>query len=530
MTAPIAMAVPAPADSALPQAMPQADGDDGGFGATLGAALAAQAGQLAPIVPEPVAADSLLDLLTDGQWQPDLPAEADSDAPPAEEPATPAPAEGSHDVPVVPLEKSLANWFATVGRRGQGERLFAPISDDPAEVDLESEPVAAGPADPDPAAAEPGPGPGETAALILLTAPAAAAAAGEPRVSPSNTGDSPAEGADDGPADHPAAAPRAGAAEAPRIGAQAGHRSAGLPERPEGPRQPVVEIAGFSFPDPTADGGDRGADARPEQQAPEWVARVRDLKTSGEDGAMAREAVRRATAAASRPGDGPPKAAAELRPAAPPPRDGGRSRRDVAAPGDTTPVLRTEHRSGDGVPRTAPVQVGGNRPLVDTAGSPAVDQAAPVALDPGERMARRVDSLMLDLKDDQGDYGRLKVSVSGTNVRATIMPNDQSMADRLNVEIRQLHQSLTERGFPEPKVTVQNPPAAADQPRWNPFAREGVADSAATEHRQPGRSGPDDERRERWTGTREQQQERREQGRTSDQPRQRKRNPNGRDT
>lgn len=526
MTAPIAMAIPAPAESAQPQAMPQADGDDGGFGATLGAALAAQAGQLAPIVPEPVAAEPLLDLLTDGQWQPDLPAETDAE--PVADNATQAPAEGAHDVPVVPLEKSLANWFATIGRRGQAERPLVPTSDDPAEVDLDAEAPDAAPADSAAVSTTDTP-PADGAVLVLFAATGPVnPTASETRATAATTTDTLADRSDAGTSDDQAAGPRLSAPEAPRVGAEPRRPAAELPNRHEGPRQPVVEIAGFSFPDPAAGGKDRGADAQPEQQAPEWVARVRDLKTSGDDGEMARDAVRRATATAARPGEGGPKAAAEVRPAAPAPREAARPRREVAAVAES-PAPRVEHRSGDGVPRVAPVTAGANRPLVDTTAGPAVEQAAPVALDPGERMARRVDSLMLDLKDDQGDYGRLKVSVSGTNVRATIMPNDQSMADRLNVEIRQLHQSLTERGFPEPKVTVQNPPAVADQPRWNPFAREEVAGASASEHSQPGRGGPDDERRERWTGTREQQQQRRDQGRTSDQPRQRKQDPNRRD-
>lgn len=526
MTAPIAMVVPAPAEAAQPQTVPQADGDDGAFGATLGAALAAQAGQLAVIVPEPVPTAPLLDLLVQGEWSPDdAPAPSDAEAQ-AGDPTSDQVRDPGRDVPIVPLEKSLASWFATVGARGEGPRPTEAQSDDPAEVDLD-------------AAASPTAEAPETAGILLTTPEAAGSAAVIALVAPvshqvapattdaTNTEEqgSPAPGTGDlfnrlretrfQPSD-PAQRPTDSAAGAP------GDRE------PSPARQPVIEIAGFTFPDPAAGGQDQGANPGQEKPAPEWAGRIRELKSTGNDGDMAREAVRRATAAAARPTDETPKAPATVRPTMQGDREPVRPRREVTTTVDT-PSPRAEHRAGDGVPRSIPEAAGSNRPLVDASVGPQVERVAPTSLDPGERIARRVDSLMLDLKDDQGDYGKLKVSVSGASVRATIMPNDQSMADRLNVEIRQLHQSLTERGFPEPKVTVQNPPAATDLPRWNPLAREGVADTAATDHRSPGRNGPDDERRERWTGTREQQQERREQGRTPDQPRNRKRDQNGRD-
>jgi hypothetical protein len=312
-------------------------------------------------------------------------------------------------------------------------------------------------------------------------------------------------------------------------------------------KQPVIEIAGFTFHDPAEERGQgnhpSGGGSPSTEPTPEWAARIREYRVTGSDRDLAREAVRRAGGGETRPGEesaGAPgplrlnqessKTAAQLRPTVGAERENNRNRRETeSVPASESPVQRGDRHAGDGVSRTVPVASTAGRPLVDTASTAGPEPTAATVADPGERIARRVDSLMLDLKDDQGDYGKLRVSVSGSNVRATIMPNDQGMADRLNVEIRQLHQSLTERGFPEPKITVQNP-ASTELPRWNPLAREGVANTAAADHRSPGRHGPDDEQqRDRWHGTKEEQRERREQGRTPDQPRQQKRDSKGRD-
>ncbi|MHB1329667.1 MAG: hypothetical protein ACYC2K_15825, partial [Gemmatimonadales bacterium] len=92
--------------------------------------------------------------------------------------------------------------------------------------------------------------------------------------------------------------------------------------------------------------------------------------------------------------------------------------------------------------------------------APVTRPAAATAPDPTDRIARRVEHLMLNIADDQGEYGRLKVSVAGTSVRATILPNDPILAERLTVDLRQLRQQLGDRGFGDAVVTVQAPKAA----------------------------------------------------------------------
>ncbi len=145
--------------------------------------------------------------------------------------------------------------------------------------------------------------------------------------------------------------------------------------------------------------------------------------------------------------------------------------------------------------------------------------SGPVPLD---RFARRVDHLTLDLRDDAGDYGRIRVSVSGPLVRATIMPNDPEMADRLSLDIRQLKTSLEARGFPEPKVTVQAPPPA-DPVGWTPIHRDTAVDQPQAGPSNPQRRGEDD-RRDRWAANRDQ---RRDDQRHQDPPRDSRQNRGG---
>ncbi|MGE0443257.1 MAG: hypothetical protein AB7S39_22455, partial [Gemmatimonadales bacterium] len=127
--------------------------------------------------------------------------------------------------------------------------------------------------------------------------------------------------------------------------------------------------------------------------------------------------------------------------------------------------------------------------------APATAAAPVVELDAGNAIARRVDHLMLDLNDGGTDLGRLKVSVTGPTVRATILPNDPVLADRLTVGIRELRQSLEERGFPEPRITVVAPRQETNV--WLAGGREVVTDPAAADPKAAAREQANDSRRER---------------------------------
>ena len=158
------------------------------------------------------------------------------------------------------------------------------------------------------------------------------------------------------------------------------------------------------------------------------------------------------------------------------------------------------------------------QPVRGEARQPA-DSPALAAPNPFDRIVRRVDHLTLDLKDDAGDFGRLRVSVSGPLVRATIMPTDPAMADRLNQEIRQLKMTLEQRGFPEPRLTVQAP-KPIDPVSWVPVTRDVVVDTGPTAQANTQRRGGDDDRRERWTENRDQRRDEQRQQEQARKPRQ----------
>lgn len=144
-------------------------------------------------------------------------------------------------------------------------------------------------------------------------------------------------------------------------------------------------------------------------------------------------------------------------------------------------------------PTTAPQSVDSDGPEIVPVARPA---AGPAPADPGDRIARRVEHLMLNIADEQGDYGRLKVSVTGTSVRATIMPNDPALAERLTVDLRQLRQQLGDRGFADATVTVQAPKAVDGGVSSSTLLVRDVVDTTGFETRMTDRPRAEDQRRE----------------------------------
>jgi hypothetical protein len=119
------------------------------------------------------------------------------------------------------------------------------------------------------------------------------------------------------------------------------------------------------------------------------------------------------------------------------------------------------------------------------------------ALDPPPAAPRRIDHVMVDLKDDTGDHGRLRLALSGSTVRATILPNDPELADRLTAGIRELRQSLEDHGFPEPRVTVQLP--KSDLPLGGHlFGRDVVTEVRGLAAKGDSQAPSDEDPRGRW--------------------------------
>lgn len=520
MSAPIAMLVPAVADPVAPPAGP-APGDPT-FEMALGAAVLATAAPSAPLAT--VATTPILDLVLEGEWTLES-TEGEPDGATATTGDVGNSADGAAEAPLIPLEKGLADWFAVYGRQ---DRQPQPTGDtDSADADAPW-PVPAEDADANPVAATAS----ESAGAPVSWLPDAAGPLGAltvrhqvVAVDPSVTGPENAE------------APVVPTTIAPPVDLG---RPVGRPTTDQGLdpdtllalrsiHEPIVEIGGFAFP---VEPGTRPAPNRtgPETLVTDEVNQLLDptAPPAAEVPSLAAKLIRQAT---DRLDESDSKEEKTVRPGrfgsaesvfqpriVPASAGGEGARADV----DGRPT--NGHRFEPARKRTigseaADVQAQApaphrSEPIVEDVAPPAeVRPAAATSLESEQRIARRVDSLLLDLKDDQGDYGRLRVSVSGPTVRATILPNDPGLADRLHVGIRELRQSLEDRGFTEPRLSVQQPKAmTADQPVWMPTGRELPVDPAIIEQRGLSRQTAEEERRDRWADAR---QERQDHGRQS---------------
>lgn len=155
----------------------------------------------------------------------------------------------------------------------------------------------------------------------------------------------------------------------------------------------------------------------------------------------------------------------------PPTADAGPSNRrpDEALRADRVAVPEPRGDRSPSLPAIAgpdPAANGRGGALVpDRGGSPGEMPAArtgsqvitPVAV------ARRPDRVTIDLHDELGEVGRLRISFRGPSLRATIIPAEPALAARLEQELSGLHRSLEERGMADARVRIQPPgdPGAA---------------------------------------------------------------------
>lgn len=542
MSAPIALFVGAalePMPLLLPAPSPSIEAVP--FDVTLGAAIALVVPVMAPApITVRAPAEPVLDVLLDGKWLPDdfgMPGEVDQ---PAREdrPAEPRAASGE---PMV-LEKNLDSWLAAFGRRERSNRPAPDGESDPQMVQLD-EPDAAPTGAPDRLTTLI---PSLELTGIGLTGVAMPVTVARREVRPT---------------------PEVKAVPSDRLAPiiDDGLIDAETLVRTRRVDEPTIEIGGFGFSDlptlpdivpdqaPTfapsaAEVPDRAPVAGPDlnpvalgsQEAPtpatdliqrsnqsapadrrlmdvvrlrtveaarrtEFSAPSRELENIGTHGAGIAGAVLRETGGEASPDS----------------RSSGRRSEDDR-PTASAEVM-PQRRAPTEQPTFEPRPLAGQAPVaadpVRGEAHSLADSPAPAAPNPFDRIARRVDHLTLDLKDDAGDYGRLRVSVSGPLVRATIMPTDPAMADRLNQEIRQLKMTLQERGFPEPRLIVQAP-KPADPVSWVPISRDIIADPAPAEQPNTQRLGGDDDRRERWTANRDQRRDEQRQQEHARKPRQ----------
>jgi hypothetical protein len=90
------------------------------------------------------------------------------------------------------------------------------------------------------------------------------------------------------------------------------------------------------------------------------------------------------------------------------------------------------------------------------------------------RPAPRPGHVTVDLGDQFGGVGRLRLSIKGPSLRATIVPSDPGLATRLDAGLQDLTQSLRDRGFSDSRVAVRAP-AVETVITPVPTGREGVA-------------------------------------------------------
>jgi hypothetical protein len=474
VTAPIAFAAPSRAESAGTSGREVPDGaagsTEGGertapvFPAMLDAAIASTGPTQAP--PAPALEAPLVDLVVDGQWVFELPEDADADA-------VADSADGPAGVdPALTLEKELDAWARAVGRKGgtdpgAGARIDGPGGHRTIERELDTVDVEA-PVD----------GALPLGASLDPVGVASLLAAGSWHSSSDDGGSdvapNPANADADGPASHQAPGATRPAPGEPTAAVDADTLIDRL-----GPFHRAVEIGGFVFPpdiDPTKDG------ARPLEILPQ-----QDGKATGADepGVLprqlegARVVFSEAGSAGSRDGAGSGRDRREDRPPVPArtlealgaklveavtkARDEIAGSKRTAAGADREPAAPSESKPAAapvapvvGPHRTAPAPTDGA-----TVAAPGAERPSGPSLDLPVATPRRPDRITVDLKDDAGDHGRLTLSLGGGGLRATILPNDQALADRLTVGIRELRQSLEERGFPEPRLTVQAPKGEA---------------------------------------------------------------------
>jgi hypothetical protein len=75
-----------------------------------------------------------------------------------------------------------------------------------------------------------------------------------------------------------------------------------------------------------------------------------------------------------------------------------------------------------------------------------------------QKAAGSADRVTLQVADDEGRQTRIRVSVTGNQIRAVITPPDSASARQLEQRMDQLHETLVRQGFVDPKLVVRAAP------------------------------------------------------------------------
>lgn len=120
-----------------------------------------------------------------------------------------------------------------------------------------------------------------------------------------------------------------------------------------------------------------------------------------------------------------------------------------------------------------------------------------------EPAAGSADRVTLQVADDEGRQTRIRVSVTGNQIRAVITPPDNASARQLEQRMDQLHETLVRQGFADPKLVIRSAPESVSDAATMASAAQGSHDV-----RSAGPAGKDqpagDQRQGRGQGQREQ--------------------------
>jgi hypothetical protein len=191
----------------------------------------------------------------------------------------------------------------------------------------------------------------------------------------------------------------------------------------------------------------------------------------------------------SRAGGSPSEAPPPARPASSGARGGG-STAAAAAAASARPVSTPAESAG---PITVVGTVRGlgarTATLPEPASPPAGEATAARAQKLAEQAGRGSGFVLVPFQDEAGAEGRVRLSVRGSALNATILSSDREAVEQLGRRLGELHRALAARGFAEAQLSVREHRAAPSNP----------GRQAPQEH--PGHPGHDHPERDSRKGT-----------------------------
>jgi hypothetical protein len=134
--------------------------------------------------------------------------------------------------------------------------------------------------------------------------------------------------------------------------------------------------------------------------------------------------------------------------------------RDATAAQEEAPVVKSRPALS---PYAAPSgeDARGTRTVADLRPGATVAGRPLSAAETGAEAARPASFVTIPFTGEQGEAGRLRVSVLGSTVHATILTEDPQLAERLNRDLGDLRRMLVDRGYGAAQINVRAPSAGS---------------------------------------------------------------------